>query len=114
MRRVAVTGIGVVSPVGTGRRRFWEALLAGESGIAPVRSFDTSRFKVRLGAEVPDFDPALWCERLAPAQLGRASQMAIAAARLALDDAGIAPGALELRRAGVAMGTTSGEPLEVE
>jgi len=114
MRRVAVTGIGVVSPVGTGRKRFWEALLAGTSGIAPVQSFDTSRFKVKLGAEVRDFDPAPWCRRLAPEGVGRASQMAIAAARLALADAGLDPGALEPRRTGVAMGTTSGEPLEVE
>ena len=76
-RRVAVTGIGVVTPVGSGRETFWRALLAGESGIAPVSSFDTSRFKVRLGAEVRGFDPAPWCQRLDPQQLGRASQMAV-------------------------------------
>jgi 3-oxoacyl-[acyl-carrier-protein] synthase II len=113
-RRVAVTGIGVVSPVGVGREAFWRALLAGESGIAPVESFDTSRFKVRLGAEVRGFDAAPWCRRLAPEQLGRASQMAVAAARLALADAGLDAEALDGERAGVAMGTTSGEPLEVE
>jgi 3-oxoacyl-[acyl-carrier-protein] synthase II len=119
-RRVAVTGIGVVSSVGVGREAFWRALLAGQSGIAPVSSFDTSRFKVHLGAEVRGFDPAPWCRRLDPAQLGRASQMAVAAARLALEDAGLDPDSRDLScgldpdRAGVAMGTTSGEPLEVE
>ncbi len=113
-RRVAVTGIGVVSPVGVGRQAFWRALLAGESGIAPVESFDTSRFKVRLGAEVRGFDPAPWCERLRPEDLGRASQMAVAAARLALADAGLDPATVDAERAGVAMGTTSGEPLEIE
>ncbi len=113
-RRVAVTGIGVVSPVGVGRQAFWRALLAGESGIAPVESFDTSRFKVRLGAEVRGFDPAPWCERLRPEELGRASQMAVAAARLALADAGLDVATVDAERAGVAMGTTSGEPLEIE
>ena len=113
-RRVAVTGIGVVSPLGEGRERFWRALLAGESGIAPATSLDTSRFKVRLGAEVRGFDPAPWCRRLDPAELGRASQMAVAAARMALEDAGLDPASLDAERAGVAMGTTSGEPLEVE
>jgi 3-oxoacyl-[acyl-carrier-protein] synthase II len=113
-RRVAVTGIGVVTPVGVGREAFWRALLAGESGIAPVGSFDTSRFKVHLGAEVRCFDPQAWCERLAPAELGRASQMAVAAARLALADAGLDPASVDPERAGVAMGTTSGEPLEIE
>jgi 3-oxoacyl-[acyl-carrier-protein] synthase II len=113
-RRVAVTGIGVVTPLGSGRETFWRALLAGESGIAPVSSFDTSRFKVRLGAEVRGFDPAPWCQRLDPQQLGRASQMAVAAARMALADAGLDAATLDGERVGVAMGTTSGEPLEIE
>jgi 3-oxoacyl-[acyl-carrier-protein] synthase II len=113
-RRVAVTGIGVVTPVGSGRETFWRALLAGTSGVAPVSSFDTSRFKVHLGAEVRGFDPSPWCERHAPAELGRASQMAVAAARLALADAGLDLDGLDVDRCGVAMGTTSGEPLEVE
>jgi 3-oxoacyl-[acyl-carrier-protein] synthase II len=114
MRRVVVTGIGAVSPVGTGREAFWDALLAGKSGIGPVTSFDPSRFKVRLGAEVRDFDPTPWCRRLDPAESGRAAQMAVAAARLALTDAGLEPGDVDGEHAGVAMGTTSGEPLEVE
>jgi 3-oxoacyl-[acyl-carrier-protein] synthase II len=114
MRRVVVTGIGAVTPVGTGREAFWRALLAGESGIAPVTSFDASRFKVRLGAEVRGFDPAPWCRRVDPAETGRAGQMAIAAARLALADAGLDAAELDAAGVGVAMGTTSGEPLEVE
>jgi 3-oxoacyl-[acyl-carrier-protein] synthase II len=114
MRRVVVTGIGVVTPVGTGREAFWRALLAGESGIGPVASFDPSRFKVRLGAEVRGFDPTPWCRRVDPAQTGRAAQMAVAAARLAVADAGLADDEVAGERTGVAMGTTSGEPLEVE
>lgn len=113
-RRVVVTGIGVVTPIGTGREAFWEALLAGRSGFAPVATFDTSRHPAHLGAEVRDFEPQPWVRTLDPARLGRASQMAVAAARLALADAGLAPEELEAEATGVSMGTTSGEPLEVE
>lgn len=111
--RIVVTGIGVVSPVGIGRERFWNALLEGVSGIGPVESFDTSRFKVHRGAEVRGFDPAEHLGPGSPAR-GRASQMAAAAARMALADAGIDPSGVAPERAGVAMGTTSGEPVEIE
>jgi 3-oxoacyl-[acyl-carrier-protein] synthase II len=113
-RRVVVTGLGVISPVGTGRQAFWEAILAGTSGIGPVRSFDTSRYPVHLGAEIPGFRAEDHLVNLSPDTAGRASQLAAAAARLALADAGLDPGSLDPARAGVAMGTTSGEPLEVE
>lgn len=117
-RRIAVTGLGVVTPVGTGREEVWRNLLAGRSGFAPVESFDTSRFSVHVGAEVRGFRAEPYVRRLDPARLGRASQLAVAAARLALQDAGLDDGleggAVDPRRAGVAMGTTSGEPREVE
>ena len=112
--RIAVTGIGLVTPVGAGRDGVWKALLAGRSGIGPVESFDTSRFNVHLGAEVRNFHAEPWVRRLAAKALGRASQLAIAAARMALEDAGVDPEDVAPERAGVAMGTTSGEPLEVE
>lgn len=111
--RIVVTGIGVISPIGTGLERFWSGLLEGRSGIRPITSFDTAAYRVKNGAEVPDFHAA---DHLADplAAGGRASQMGAAAARMALADAGLSPGELDLDRAGVAMGTTSGEPLEVE
>jgi 3-oxoacyl-[acyl-carrier-protein] synthase II len=114
--RIAVTGLGLVTPIGSGRDEVWNGLLAGRSGFAPVESFDTRAFNVHLGAEVRGFDPAPYVERLAAGSLGRASKLAIAAARMALADAAIdlADGAWDAERAGVAMGTTSGEPLEVE
>ncbi len=116
--RVAVTGIGAVTPVGTGRAEMWESLLAGRSGFSPVASFDTSRHTVHLGAEIHGFRPEEHMRRLDPARLGRASQLAVAAARLALADAGLDPDGLagwgDPARAGVSMGTTSGEPLEIE
>ena len=119
-RRVAVTGLGTVTPVGTGKEEVWASLLAGRLGFAPVTSFDTRAFNVHLGAEVRGFSSAPYVRRQDPGRMGRASQLAIAAARLALADAGLC-GELgepadvgEPAQAGVAMGTTSGEPREVE
>jgi len=119
-RRVAVTGLGAVTPVGTGKQEVWANLLAGRLGFAPVTSFDTRAFNVHLGAEVQGFSSAPYVRRLDPGRMGRASQLAIAAARLALADAGLGGEAGEPAevgepaQAGVAMGTTSGEPREVE
>ena len=114
MRRVVITGIGVISPIGSGRETFWRALLEGKSGIGPVRSFDTTAFPVHVGAEVPDFEPSKHLRRLAPECIGRTSQLASAAGRLALDDAGVDAEKLNRRAAGVSLGTTSGEPQFVE
>jgi 3-oxoacyl-[acyl-carrier-protein] synthase II len=110
---VVVTGLGVITSIGIGREAFWYHLLQGRSGIAPVESFDTSRYQVHRGGEVRGFDAGRYIERLNPDSLGRASQFAIAAARLALADAGIS-GMPEAFRTGVSMGTTSGEPEFVE
>jgi len=114
MTRVAITGIGVITPIGSGRQRFWDALLAGTSGIRPVASFDTAPFPVHIGAEVQDFAPEQHLRRLNPSTTGRASQLAAAAARMALCDAGLDAERLDVRRTGVSMGTTSGEPLFIE
>jgi 3-oxoacyl-[acyl-carrier-protein] synthase II len=88
-RRVAVTGLGAVTPVGTGKDEVWANLLAGRLGFAPVSSFDTRAFNVHLGAEVRGFSSAPYVRRLDPVRMGRASRLAIAAARLALADAGL-------------------------
>ncbi len=104
----------MVTPIGTGCEEFWRNLLDGRSGIAPVQSFDTSGYNVHRGAEVKEFNGEDHVLNLDAAHLGRASQFAIAAARLALADAGVEIGSLDRKRAGVSMGTTSGEPLEVE
>jgi len=109
MERVVITGVGVVSPVGSGKDQFWHALLTGKSGIGPVRSFDTSAYPVHIGAEVHDFEPAPYFKRLDPTGICRASQMAVAAARMALADAGLERLPEDRRRVGVSMGTTSGE-----
>jgi 3-oxoacyl-[acyl-carrier-protein] synthase II len=114
MRRVVVTGLGLITPVGIGWREAWTALLAGRSGIGPVRSFDTSVFPAHIGAEVKGFSPEPYVRRRPAARMGRTSQFAVAAARMAVEDSGIALDRFDRRRVGVSMGTTSGEPQFVE
>ena len=113
-RRVVVTGIGAVTPIGAGREAVWANLLAGQSGISKVESFDTSNYSVHRGGEIKDFDPAPFFSRLAADEVGRASQLAVAAAHQALADASLDASTVTAERAGVVMGTTSGEPREVE
>ncbi|MCA1817228.1 MAG: beta-ketoacyl-[acyl-carrier-protein] synthase family protein [Acidobacteria bacterium] len=113
-RRVVITGIGLVTPVGTGREAVWRNLLAGRCGVAPVEAYDTGELSVHRGAEVKQFSAKDYLINTDAETVGRASQFAIAAARLALEDAGLAPDAVEPERVGVSMGTTSGEPLEIE
>ena len=114
MTRVVVTGIGVVTPIGSGRETFWNGLLGGVSGIRRVTSFDTSAYRVHNGAEVLGFDAQPYLRRLTAAIIGRTSQLAVAAGRMALFDAGLEAEQLDGRRTGVSIGTTSGEPLYVE
>ena len=112
--RVVVSGIGVVTSIGEGRETFWSSLLAGRSGVGLVTSFDTSGYPVHDGAEIHSFDPEHYVRRLPAARMGRASQFAIAAARLALEDSGIDLDESDTSRFGVVVGTTSGEPHIIE
>jgi 3-oxoacyl-[acyl-carrier-protein] synthase II len=111
---VVVTGIGVVTSIGVGVEPFWRHLLAGTSGISPVESFDTSRYAVHLGGEVKGFAAREFVQALPVEAIGRASQLAIAAARLALADAALEAGSIDPAGAGISMGTTSGEPEMIE
>jgi 3-oxoacyl-[acyl-carrier-protein] synthase II len=111
---VVVTGMGMVTSIGSGREQFWESLLAGRCGFGLVKSFDTSGYGVHLGAEILDFSPGDYVHRLNPELIGRSSQLAIAAARLALADAHLDLNNVDRERAGVCVGTTSGEPYYIE
>jgi len=107
-RRVVVTGIGLVSPLGTGTDKNWQALLRGESGIAPLTRFDVSRHATRFGGEVKDFDPLLFVDRKEVRKMDPFTQFAMAAAHLAVEDSGIAPGDLQSDRAGTYVGSGVG------
>ena len=121
--RIVVTGLGMITPLGIGLRASWANLLAGRCGTGEVTSFDTSAYNVHRGGEVRNFVAAEHVRRLDPEGIGRASQMAVAAAREAVEDAGLfatpesnmeLTSELDPTRCGVAMGTTSGEPVEIE
>lgn len=105
-RRVVVTGIGPVTPVGTGVQAFWEGLTSGRNGVRRITRFDTEGLPVTLAGEVPDFDPTAWLDPKEARRTDRFSQLAIAAARLALQDAGSPEPAAE--RAGVVFATGIG------
>lgn len=111
VRRVVITGIGCVTPIGIGREAFWRALLAGTSGVRRIESFDVSSSPVKIAAEVRGFD---WERELAPRDrrhVARTVPLALAAAREALADARLQPTDLDLaeRRAfGVVLGTGGG------
>ncbi len=83
-----VTGIGVVSPIGIGRKRFWSSLLANESGAGPITLFDPEGFEVRIAAECTDFEPEDFMDRKLAARTDRFAQMGLAGSKLALEDAG--------------------------
>jgi len=110
-RRVAITGMGCVTPIGIGREVFWKALTKGESGVRRIESFDVSDSPVKIAAEVRNFD---WEAQLSPKDrkhVPRTVPLALAAAREALADANIQPDefSLEERRAiGVVLGTGGG------
>jgi len=111
--RVVITGLGVVSAIGIGKEAFWEACIKGKSGISEITSFDTSAFKCHRGGEVKNFNPQDFIPKRRVRFLGRASQMAISASSLALDDAGLTSKNLPKAKTGVIIGTTIGEkPLE--
>lgn len=109
MRRVFVTGVGVVSPVGLGRAAFWEALIEGRSGAAPIQNFDTSGIDRKIACEVKEFRPRDFLTAAEVRRTGRCSQMALAAARMAVEDAKIGPEHLKGPRTAVVVGTTMGE-----
>jgi 3-oxoacyl-[acyl-carrier-protein] synthase II len=105
-RTVVITGIGPVTPVGIGRQAFWDALTSGRSGLGEITLFDASEFPVRIGGEVKDFDPTAWMDRKAARRTDRVVHLAVAASRLALEDAGSPP--VDPQRAAVVVSTGVG------
>lgn len=108
-RRVAITGLGVVSPVGIGVEEFWNNLLAGKSGIGPITEFDASEFPVKIAGEVKDFDPVKYAgDKKTVRHMDRNSQFAVAAAKMAAADAKLDMEKEDPDRAGVFIGTGIG------
>jgi 3-oxoacyl-[acyl-carrier-protein] synthase II len=106
-RRVVVTGIGMVTPLGNDPETTWERLVAGESGAGPITHFDSSDYAVHFACELKDFDPTAWIERKQARRMDRFSQLALSAARMAEADSGISIAA-EPDRVGAAVATGIG------
>ncbi|WP_127534573.1 beta-ketoacyl-[acyl-carrier-protein] synthase family protein [Paenibacillus kobensis] len=113
-KRVVITGLGVLSPIGSGKDRFWEGICSGAVGTGPVRTFDTALFDVHNGGEVKDANALDYISKLDPASIGRSTHLAIAAAKMAERDARLGEGGYEPWRIGVCFGTTMGNSSIIE
>ncbi len=107
-RRVVITGVGLISPVGVGTEKTWTALLKGVNGIGPITAFDASQFNCRIAGQVNDFDPLLYLERKEVRKMGRFIQFAIAASEFALESAQLKVSPAIAERTGVYIGSGIG------
>jgi len=105
-RRVVITGLGPVSPVGIGKEVFWDSLIHGRSGITEVTRFDTSKLPSRIAGEVKDFCPKDYMSKKTASSAARFAQLAVAAARLAFEDARIELNGTDPYRIGACMGSS--------
>ena len=106
-RRVVITGLGLVSPLGNDVDSSWSRLLAGESGVGEIQLFDHEEYPVHFAAELKDFDPTVWIDRKAARRMDRFAQMVLAAARQAQQDSGLDVAA-EPERIGASIATGIG------
>lgn len=107
-KRVVVTGIGVVSPVGIGLEKYWNALKAGKSGINLITHFDASDIDAKIAGEVNDFNPEEYISKKEVKRMDRFAQFAVATAKMALEDSGIDTETEDMNRFGVILGSGIG------
>lgn len=113
-RRIVITGMGLVSPLGDTPDVFWERLLASKSGIVPIQRFDTGDYAVSFGGECTDFDPTTVVDRREVKRLDRFAQMALGAAKGAFEASGLEQSSFDPTRFGVITGTGIGGIKELE
>lgn len=107
-RRVVVTGLGLISPLGVGTEATWQALVAGRSGAGPITKFDATDFAVRIAAEVRDFDPSRWMEPKELRKVDTFVHYAVAASDMALEQSGFEITDTNAHRVGVVIGSGIG------
>jgi 3-oxoacyl-[acyl-carrier-protein] synthase II len=107
-KRVLITGMGVISPVGTGLEKFWEGLVSGRSGIGPITRFNPENLPTRIAGEVKDFDPLDYLDRKEAKRMDRFCQFAVAGTIMALEDALLDLTSIDLDRFAVVLGTGIG------
>lgn len=110
--RVVITGTGVATPIGIGTRVFWQNALAGKNGLKEIQNFDTSDLRTHKGGEILDFNAKEYLSADEIGTMGRASHLAVASARMALEEAGLSKAISRYRpeRRAISFGTTMGEP----
>ncbi|MFZ0214696.1 MAG: beta-ketoacyl-ACP synthase II [Candidatus Dormiibacterota bacterium] len=113
-RRVVITGIGFVTPLGHDTETVWSNLIEGVSGVGPITRFDTTGYSTRIAAEITDFDPVDFMDKKSARHLGRYCQFAVAASRKALDQAGLDPAAYDHDDVGVIIASGIGGMEEIE
>ncbi len=101
LKRVVVTGIGAITPIGNTLEEYWKGLLSGVSGAAPITLFDATKFKTRFACEVKGFDPTNFMDRKEARKMDRFAQLAMAASDMAVKDAGISKENVDCDRVGV-------------
>lgn len=107
-RRVVITGIGLVSPLGTGNKKNWDALIKGKGGVSRISKFDVSQYSSQIAGQVSDFDPLQFIDKKDLRKMDFFIQYAFAAAEMAVQDSGIATERLQGERAGVYIGSGIG------
>jgi len=107
-RRVVITGVGMISPVGNSPDEFWQAVCEGRSGIGPITQFDASQYDARIAGEVDNFDPTDWIDRKLVKRCDRFVQFALAATEMALSDARLQITEENRNRVGVLIGSGIG------
>ena len=106
--RAVITGVGIIAPNGIGKKNYWHAITAGESGIKKITRFDTSCYPTKIGGEVTDFNPLDYVEKRKSTMLSRFAQFALAATNMALEDSGLKFESEDPYKIGVALGTSMG------
>jgi 3-oxoacyl-[acyl-carrier-protein] synthase II len=107
-RRVVVTGLGMISPLGVGNEATWKGLLEGRSGVGPITKFDAAAYAARIAGEVKGFDPENWIEKKEVKKSDTFIHYAVAASQMAVDDAKLDTKAEDGDRVGVIIGSGIG------
>lgn len=107
-RRVVITGLGVIAPVGIGINCFWDSLIKGHSGLRTITRFDASNYSTRIAGEVVDFEATAFLDRKEAKRMDRFTQFAVSAARMAVSDAALDLDGIDLDSIGVVFGTGIG------
>ncbi len=113
-RRVVVTGMGAVTPIGIGLSDFWEGLISGRNGVAPITKFDTEKFDTRFAAEIKNFDAGNYLEKKEARRLDPFNQFALATSIMAMQDSGLDKNGVDMEKFGVIYGSGIGGMITLE